>query len=80
MAHVPANCRIQFWLCAWIWQLRADQRVHIRRRAGFVTILQDDQNMGVRQSSLLKLNGPCVSNRAAHYSIFDQVIHESSEL
>ena len=52
---------IQFgwcWRHHWVWQFSTHQRVHVRRSARFISILQYDENMCMAEATFLKFHCP----------------------
>ena len=67
----------QFWLGDWIWELSANARVDVFRRAWFVAGLHNQQHVGVRKTSFLKFNHPRKREDGTKDFLFQECVQQA---
>ncbi len=79
MHHVSGNCFVGQLVCFWIWKFSTDYAVYIFDHVWLAVFGKEDENVCMRQPTLLKFNNIDSYNRASQnmviVNVIDQLLH-----
>ena len=75
MHHELGDSAVQLRVALGVWDLCVDQAINVIHCAGLVLFNKDQEEVKVRQASLLELNGAIVSDDLAYDA--DALVHQA---